>query len=405
MAKDRPTIGLSLARRRAQRMVLHAFVGLLFGYFVLHPVSMAIFRWLDASGHGHGAPLTPQTIPFEAIAESFQLHMLPMGLLFGVFCAVIGTMDGFYRATVLTQRDDLVRQLSLNERYRQNLEVLVGQLETRNRRLAELELAKRRTTRFMVHDFKTHLGCILGFSNHLLTKTELISHPEVRDGLERIRRQGMRMAGAVTDLLELARLQESGRLKKQATPVAGLLEEVARDLALPAESGRVQIGPKHVGCPPLFVDSKLIGRVLSNLVSNAFKHNPQGTKVVIDADVTSEEPRNVTFSCQDEGKGIPPETIPTIFEEFTIDSRSPSSTGLGLAFCRAAVEAHKGRIWCQSSLGKGTTFLFTIPITLENHEALPPQETTRAKTPLAHPDDVTEEERRLGIVSYARTTQ
>lgn len=213
-----------------------------------------------------------------AAADSFKPHMLPMGLLFGMLCTASGAMDGHQRARLLARRDDPSHQLSLNDRYREQLEAVVRQLEARNRRLAEIEAARRRTARFMVHDFKTHLGCIIGFSDHRLADSSATAAAGVRDALERIRRQGLRMMEAVSDLLELARLREHAPLRKEIAPVAGILREAVEDLSSPATRGCIELGPRHLTCPRVAVDHRLIGRILRNLVANA--------RVVIDAEVT-----------------------------------------------------------------------------------------------------------------------
>ena len=115
-------------------------------------------------------------------------------------------------------------------------------------------------------------------------------------------------------------------------------------------------------------NARLLTRTLSNLVSNAFKHNGHRTHVFLDAEVWEEEGNTaIRFSCCDDGAGIPPEISPTIFDEFsTTGTQGNGSSGLGLAFCKAAVEAHGGHIWCENTETKGTNFYFTIPIFKEN---------------------------------------
>jgi signal transduction histidine kinase len=115
-------------------------------------------------------------------------------------------------------------------------------------------------------------------------------------------------------------------------------------------------GPVSVSC-----DADVIRRVLENLISNALKFTrSDGTiRVSVQRNVA-----NVTISVSDDGQGIPPDQHKHIFEKFgQTDSGSEHrhSTGLGLAFCRLAVEAHQGTIGVQSELGKGSTFWFTLP--------------------------------------------
>jgi signal transduction histidine kinase len=105
----------------------------------------------------------------------------------------------------------------------------------------------------------------------------------------------------------------------------------------------------------------MVERVLANLVSNAVRHNSEDVTVTLGAESGED---GVVLSCADTGHGIPDAVKDKLFDEFTSSSRDEGSTpsyGLGLAFCRAAVEAHGGKIWFETESGKGTTFSFTIP--------------------------------------------
>ncbi len=325
--------------------------GFLFGYIVLHPVAMVVFQWLDprcaAVPHGEaGALLGP-------IAHSFHLGMLPMGLVFGVMGTLIATFYACYRLTLTAQRDQLAQHAE--------------ELKRNNEELARLELANRRTSQFMAHDFKTSLGCVAGFATQLLQRPQLGEDRDVADALRCIRRQAHGMMGSVTDLLEFSRVREGCQPRMQATSVAELLEQTVSDFSLPAHTQRITLGGNYSRCPRLFADPRLLRRVLCNLISNAVKHNGPHTQVRLDAQAV-ESRTEVIFSCRDDGTGIPPELLPSIFTEFTTTGDSNSeSTGLGLAFCKTVVEAHGGRIWCESRAERGARFFFTIPLPKEHH--------------------------------------
>jgi DNA-binding response OmpR family regulator len=114
----------------------------------------------------------------------------------------------------------------------------------------------------------------------------------------------------------------------------------------------------------IFGDPDRILQTLTNLISNAIKFSPVGGSVVVSA--TSDR-THMQFSVEDHGRGIPEDKIGAIFERFqqvdASDSREKGGTGLGLAICRTIVQQHGGRIWVKSTLGKGSTFNFTIPLT------------------------------------------
>jgi len=335
----------------------HGVAGLVFGFVVLHPVAMIIFRWFDPRLAPAMEEPGAQSL-LDPILHSFRPQMVPMGLVFGFFVAALAMVDGYYR-------NRLGLQLEVSEAYRRKLARQTELLQGQNAHLARLEEANRRHTQFMVHDFKTHLAGILGFTEVLLGKEPADSDPNRVDALTRIRRQALRMAGAVKDLLDFSRLRESPMLHLEQASVSRLLENAALDLSLPAHQGQVEVGPGGRECPDVAVDVRIIGRVLVNLAFNALRHNRPGTRVVLDARPAFES-RGVDFTCTDDGRGLSGAALASLFKEVgTRDDTShdeEDSTGFGLVFCKAAVEAHGGRLWCESSEGQGARFTFTISL-------------------------------------------
>ena len=176
-------------------------------------------------------------------------------------------------------------------------------------------------------------------------------------------RQAGLMAEAVINLLELARLEHHPTLRLETVPTSELLRHAASAVTRPpdAEPDRT-----HLDADPhleVRCDRRLMTRVLSNLVHNAYRHNPAGVEVSLSATTCDGE---VVLKCSDTGDGVPPELRDRLFDEFTSSDETTigsPSYGLGLAFCKAAVEAHGGRIRCESTPGDGATFRVLIPIT------------------------------------------
>ncbi|HUD70413.1 MAG TPA: ATP-binding protein, partial [Dongiaceae bacterium] len=115
--------------------------------------------------------------------------------------------------------------------------------------------------------------------------------------------------------------------------------------------------------PTLDADRNLVGRILGNLLSNAFKHTPSGGRITVEARA---EGSDIVLSVSDTGEGIPEDLLPHIFDKFVAgDSdghrRSTYDSGLGLTFCRLAVECHGGRIGVKSRPGEGTVVTVTLP--------------------------------------------
>jgi two-component system phosphate regulon sensor histidine kinase PhoR len=195
--------------------------------------------------------------------------------------------------------------------------------------------------------------------------------------VEKIEKEVQYLTGMVSELRELSRI-ESGQLSMTIEPVESaqiVREAMARMLPL-AQRHRVRLLTDiQQGKTMVAADSKLIMRVLVNLVHNAIKFTPSGGKIVIGTALQKGQQR---FFVQDTGVGIRTDDLPRVFERFFKTDRARSKadfigpggggTGLGLAIARQVVEAHGGRIMAESLIGEGSTFTFTLPIAV-SHEA------------------------------------
>ncbi len=346
----------SKAERRS--LFRPACVGFLNGYLVLHPAAMVIFRMLEGPHGGHGFS---QSV-WRPVVHSFQLSMLPMGLAFGLVGALVGLVYGYQHRTIKLHRDGLRRQLARNEALVQELKCRADQLREQSDRLIELQRLKRRTTHFLVHDFKTQLNCIEGFAELALKDEEAVGDAEHRDRLHRIRRQARNMLASVNNLLDIARLEGAPTLRTEPVSPSELLAAVADDVAYAGADYQIVVDRTSHGCPAVEAEPALMHRILLNLVSNALKHNRPGTRVCLSAGL-SPAGREVVFTCDDNGEGIPPERLPALFEPFQTGDHAPAeSTGLGLAFARSAVKAHGGRIWYEGNSGRGARFCLALPL-------------------------------------------
>jgi len=141
-----------------------------------------------------------------------------------------------------------------------------------------------------------------------------------------------------------------------ATLVSGAIEQVA---TLAADGLTVLKSDIPTDLPTFLGDGSKLTRALVNLIANAIKFTPNGAVTVS----ASNDAEYVRFAVRDNGAGIPAEAFGRIFEKFgQLDSHSKVGTGLGLAFCKLAVEAHGGSIAVESIPGTGSTFSFTIPL-------------------------------------------
>jgi PAS domain S-box-containing protein len=230
--------------------------------------------------------------------------------------------------------------------------------ETNYAKLKETEAARDHLTHMIVHDLKAPLTAIIGFLG-LLQRTlgENLDEKSARYVRES-RRLAERLAEMIATLLDVGRF-EDGRLEvARAQCDLAELARAAMELIGPDASNRVlTIEPD--GTPiPAVGDSAILKRVLTNLLGNAVKYTPPGKRIRICLERDTDEARVAVI---DEGVGIAPEYHDRIFERFRQVDGKEFSTGLGLTFCKLAVEAHGGTIRVESALGAGSVFRVCLP--------------------------------------------
>jgi PAS domain S-box-containing protein len=226
-----------------------------------------------------------------------------------------------------------------------------------------LELDQLRTdlTSMIFHDLRSPLGNIL--SSLEVMQTSITREDEALQAVLSIAlRSGRRASRLVESLLDLDRLEADQAVLEISTAAIGaLITEAVEEVHPTAEAkGHVLKFNLTRGLPKVEIDVDMMRRVLINLLENAIKYTRSGGRITISAGIDGDE---VIVSVRDSGPGIPVKDQLHIFDKFTRvrqESRL-KGRGIGLAFCRLAVEAHGGRIWVESEEGKGSTFQFTLP--------------------------------------------
>jgi signal transduction histidine kinase len=234
----------------------------------------------------------------------------------------------------------------------------------------ELQQMRSDLTSMIIHDLRSPLSAI--YSGVLLLREMTPAYGSdqaIQDTFSTAEHSCLRLIGMVNSLLDISKL-EAGRMKldQQLTDLKRLVTGVLDGLSTLAQEQKIALSCDVPEACQVFVDEEKIGRVLTNLVDNAFKFTPENGQVKIVAEPAPNERGFVRCSVHDEGPGIPLEYREKIFDRFAQGPSKSSrrrGTGLGLAFCKLTVEAHGGRIWVESQGDRGSTFYLTLPLAEE----------------------------------------
>lgn len=236
-------------------------------------------------------------------------------------------------------------------------------------RFKNLDRMKSEFIATVSHEFRTPLTSINMAVDILAQEVLGTVNERQRDLLTTAKDDCDRLTKLVKELLDLSRL-ESGKseLKRAQVDLQQLVNDALKPLKLQFKEKGIDLNLKiDSGLPVFEGDPQQLTWVLTNLVSNALRYTPEHGHVTIKA---MREDHVLKISVADSGRGIPIEALETIFEKFVqvkeATDSTPGSVGLGLAIAREVVEAHGGKIWVESEVGKGSIFSFTIPLTVEN---------------------------------------
>jgi signal transduction histidine kinase len=251
-----------------------------------------------------------------------------------------------------------------------NLPVLTGEMPVGRliilRDVTEERLLTRMRddlTSTMVHDLRNPLTIIQGSLELLEAEAPGPLVDDQRQVLAMMRQGLQRMLNLVTSILEGNRL-ESGQVTLEREPMRlrPLVDEALAIQRVLASDKQLQLHNELApDLPPVHVDAELIERVLQNLIGNAIKFTPPGGVIRVSAYHDPSDHQRLTVSISDTGPGIPPEIRSRLFQKFVRGQGAGRGSGLGLAFCRLAVEAHGGKIWFETANDQGSTFKFTLP--------------------------------------------
>jgi signal transduction histidine kinase len=235
----------------------------------------------------------------------------------------------------------------------QNAQRLGRERETVER-LSELARMKTTFLATVSHELRTPLAVILGLSELLASRLDRLAPERTTEMAAQILDQGHRLGGLIDDLLDATRIESGGlRVQIGEVDVAAVLARVEQSFRATGSPVVMRVEP---GLPPVRADAGRLEQVVSNLVTNGFKHSPPGTEVTIDA---GRDDGRVYIAVTDSGRGIEPELLERLFEPFTQASGVTArrdGIGLGLYIVRGLLDEMGGSIDAESTVGAGSRF-------------------------------------------------
>jgi len=233
--------------------------------------------------------------------------------------------------------------------------------------LEELEKTKRDLTHMIVHDLKNPLTSVLGSLDYVTLVAKGNLTPDQVKLLSLGAKSGRELLRMIQNLLDLAKMEE-GRLelRRERFSLLELAGQCVDDLEASILKEKKVISVEvDQNLPKAWADRDLVHRVLANLLSNALKHTPRDTEISIHVRL-SDDNTSLVMSVKDNGEGVPLDFQKKIFEKYSQAEGKKTNqrvgSGLGLAFCKLAVEAHGGKIGVDAVPGCGSEFYFTLPL-------------------------------------------
>lgn len=247
------------------------------------------------------------------------------------------------------------------------VETRTKELKQANINLSRISESKDDVLKVVSHDLRNPIANICGFMKMLLEDDDAdkFLNEESRESVEMVYQSGFYMSKLVEDLLDLS-IIESGKEKmcpRKFDYISFIKNQILFNEALSKEHNISIELKSELSVVSIMGDDHRITQVLQNLISNAFKFSQAGSKISILLVVEND---NIVTTIRDQGCGIESDKFDLIFKRYSQvksnKAQAEKGVGLGLSIVKAIVEAHQGKIWVKSELGKGTDFIFTLPL-------------------------------------------
>lgn len=238
----------------------------------------------------------------------------------------------------------------------------------------ELERKRNEFISMVVHELKTPLTSLKGFTQLLARKLAHGSDERISQLVSRIDTQSNKLTALIDDLLDITRLEGGTfQFNESFFLFDELVEEIVQEIQLTTDTHKIVPGKRSE--KTIWGDRKRIGQVITNFLTNAIKYAPLADVITVRTEVNEQE---VIFCVRDSGPGISPDKQTRIFEPYyrveSAEQRNISGLGLGLYISAEIIRGQHGRIWVESKEGEGSTFYFTLPLAeqrVSTHQAMP----------------------------------
>ena len=236
------------------------------------------------------------------------------------------------------------------------------------REIKELDALKDNLTSFIVHDLRNPLAGIKCYLD-LLSISNNLREQDLAD-VKTAKQSANLMMGMISNLLDMAKMENKEMaVNAEDCELEEIVSSAVKAIAHMIKQKAIHLSDKTNA--RVKIQKDLIGRVMQNLLSNAIRYMPEQGNILIESEV-DEKSKSVMVSVSDSGYGIPKKYHQKIFDKFstveTKEKRICGSTGLGLTFCKLAVELHGGKIWVEDRNGGGSIFRFTLPLASIKHQ-------------------------------------
>jgi len=365
------------------RLVAPALLDVEFPQEVVHQPVTADTRFLAGQAAYRKETIVSDDIAQSTIGSMFmdEIGILRLKTLIVMPLIVQGDVQGVLEVLSIKEKDftrgqcevlsvvanDLAggmgRKRLIDELRMKNLE-----LESQTQKTEEASDTLKKFLAMFSHELRSPLNSIIGFSELLANPSEDLAAGTVKEFMKNINASGRHLQQIINDILDLSKI-EAGKMELHVAsyPVSYFKETVERVLASAIQEKKIllafDLSPE---IDELVVDQTRFKQILLNLVSNAVKFShPSGTVTI----TSRRDGNDLRFEVHDEGVGIKPEEIPTLFKPFrqaqSGKEKNREGIGLGLAITKKLVELHGGTISVQSDWGKGTTVAFRLPMVVD----------------------------------------